>query len=622
MKHPIRNLSRLLTRRSQAGQSVVLLAIAMIALIAFVGLVTDIALLFVRYSTLRRAVDSAAIAAAGQVREGRDHLDIVSAAYQFVQLHGIGVDAINEIFVETCDTSPGDPELCPVPRRKLVRVTAQIDSPTTFLSILGFGSVRLEASATAEAAVVDVALVLDTSESMSKETCWQGIGNTGVPCGARFDGDTGDDYNGMTPNPASYGDGTFTRFLVGPISLGGYNDQNWGRYCNDPNGDGYFDDLVCQPFKQVREAAAKFIEKLDFVRGDRVMIITFDRDPIIRDPDCVLIDREHPALGCASDGPKPPVIDNEGLARAVLLGDPYGVHYPFPDVSREALRGVGVYMNPWVGSDPATNNLNKWDRCWTWAEALARGDPGWGDTWEYAEVAPCPNTNLGGGVRAADNALRGYHPRTGADMGTVRNEAVWIMVLLTDGAANVTDARDPLPPYGEYGYFGYCPPDTFLDSPSAPGQQGVMPWCRDDYRETRHASTDMAYDADDYARDWADASGLAPEEGGDFIAIFAIGLGREVVDSEPVAEPWHGEALLRYIADVGDNGHRDGTGDPENGVPDPDPSSVAECESTPHGTYPTTHDPSCGNYFFAPDANGLQSIFSEIASRMFTRVAR
>ena len=46
-------LSRYLSR-SQRGQSIVLLAFAFIALIAFVGLVTDISLLFVRYSALRR----------------------------------------------------------------------------------------------------------------------------------------------------------------------------------------------------------------------------------------------------------------------------------------------------------------------------------------------------------------------------------------------------------------------------------------------------------------------------------------------------------------------------------------------------------------------------------------
>jgi hypothetical protein len=47
--------------------------------------------------------------------------------------------------------------------------------------------------------------------------------------------------------------------------------------CNDPNGDFYFDDLVCQPFKQARDAAGEFLERLDFLRGDRVAYVTFNR---------------------------------------------------------------------------------------------------------------------------------------------------------------------------------------------------------------------------------------------------------------------------------------------------------------------------------------------------------
>ncbi len=56
------------TRRSQSGQSIVVLAIGFVALLAFVGIVTDVSLMFVRYTTLTRAIDAASIAAAGQVR--------------------------------------------------------------------------------------------------------------------------------------------------------------------------------------------------------------------------------------------------------------------------------------------------------------------------------------------------------------------------------------------------------------------------------------------------------------------------------------------------------------------------------------------------------------------------
>src|SRR3954468_9641278 len=64
-------LSRLAKRsmqQGQIGQTIVIMAFGFIVLLAFVGIVTDVSLMFVRYTTLRRAVDAAAGAAAGQMR--------------------------------------------------------------------------------------------------------------------------------------------------------------------------------------------------------------------------------------------------------------------------------------------------------------------------------------------------------------------------------------------------------------------------------------------------------------------------------------------------------------------------------------------------------------------------
>src|SRR5262249_41547907 len=55
--------------------------------------------------------------------------------------------------------------------------------------------------------------------------------------------------------------------------------------CNDPNQDMQFDDLVCQPFKKVRDATESFLDRVDFVRGDRVAFVTFDRTAYLIDPD-------------------------------------------------------------------------------------------------------------------------------------------------------------------------------------------------------------------------------------------------------------------------------------------------------------------------------------------------
>ena len=218
-------------RRGQSGQSLVILAIGFIALVGFVGIVTDVSVLFVRYSTLRRAVDAAAVSAASQMRRiedptfvdanGDGYDDVAEdeagsvtnlnlAARSFIELYGLNP---KNVIVETCraqqvardsngnpvdgagvalfesdgDENPlADPEvldryqeLCTEDELKLVRVTAQIEAPTMFLYLLGYRTVTLTESAISQTAVLDVVLILDVSESMLNQTTyedWEAIG--------------------------------------------------------------------------------------------------------------------------------------------------------------------------------------------------------------------------------------------------------------------------------------------------------------------------------------------------------------------------------------------------------------------------------------------------------------
>ncbi|NOG50416.1 MAG: hypothetical protein HND48_14065 [Chloroflexi bacterium] len=54
------------------------MALGFIGLVGFVGIVTDVSLLLARYNTLARAVDSAAISAAGQMRSDRSFAEVAS----------------------------------------------------------------------------------------------------------------------------------------------------------------------------------------------------------------------------------------------------------------------------------------------------------------------------------------------------------------------------------------------------------------------------------------------------------------------------------------------------------------------------------------------------------------
>lgn len=189
-------LRRHIAREGQSGQSVVILAFGFVVLLGFVGIVTDVSLLLVRYSTLTRAVDAAAIAAAGQMRQDRSFGEVSIAARQMIEFYGISP---TDVIVDVCDTTytrdadgnpidDGDEFLC-APRnlnRKLVRVGARIESETVFLRVLGFESVEVSAIAISETATLDVVIIMNVSESMLQDTTYRdwariGLGQVYVP---------------------------------------------------------------------------------------------------------------------------------------------------------------------------------------------------------------------------------------------------------------------------------------------------------------------------------------------------------------------------------------------------------------------------------------------------------
>ena len=207
-----------------------MLAVAFLVLLGFVGLTTDVGILYIYMGHLRRGVDAASLAAAAQYREGRTNAEMAAAAVQVMNLNGID-PAMYTITVETCDTAPGDPALCTSPRRKLVRVTGNLGVPTAFLRLFGVENIQISANSIGEAASLDVVLVIDLSESMA------------------WDAASGDPMR--DPNA-----------------------------CNaaDPSGsDGFKGE--CQPFEEVKRAATSFVTRIlnrpSASEEDRLQIVTF-----------------------------------------------------------------------------------------------------------------------------------------------------------------------------------------------------------------------------------------------------------------------------------------------------------------------------------------------------------
>jgi hypothetical protein len=204
-----------------------------------------------------------------------------------------------------------------------------------------------------------------------------------------------------------------------------------------------------------------------------------------------------------------------------------------------------------------------------------------------SDPSSCMTTNIGMGLVAAGNEFSD----------NFREESLWVVILLTDGAANSsTDLSGVLP-------HGFCPDPT----------KGTQPFCRDNefagnvlgvptYVNTRHCydvpgvvmdnlamclgvtdpTWDFAgipdngsnYDADDFARDMADWLAL------NNVLTFSIGLGDQVTNY-PQGDPNDGEELMQYAANV--------TG---------------------------------GLYFNAPSGEQLREIFAEIADNIATRLTR
>lgn len=172
--------------KTESGQAIVLIALAMVGLIAMVGLMTDGGMMLIEYGKLKRAVDAASISASQQFRRGFSGADLADAAATFLNLNQSNA---SNIIVYRCKRDPNsgtldttndgtihDEDLCTLPRRKLVRVQATRTVEFGFMRVLGFTSANLTTSAVGEAASVDLVLAIDTSASMAFET-WTGSGN-------------------------------------------------------------------------------------------------------------------------------------------------------------------------------------------------------------------------------------------------------------------------------------------------------------------------------------------------------------------------------------------------------------------------------------------------------------
>ena len=602
------------------GQTLVIFAIAALALVFFIGLAVDSGSLYVTYGQLKRAVDSSAVAAANEFKrqEPGHEADVIpkmtNSAVEILKLQNIDPGSV-ALDIRLCDSdfdgfrddslatvAPDFYNRCPVTNvpdpitgllrqpRKLVWVKATQDAPLYFLHMLGFSNIPLTTDAIAEAASVDMVLVFDTSESMASDT----IGALCAPFVAA---------NQNCP----------------------YVD-NYDASCNTTN--------TCQPLLQAKDAANALLGHL-YDGYDRVGIVTFDSQANTRfnlgQNNAVNPQSHLEEASAAIDG-----IPLHNDAPYALMWNQWKM-FPgeFNPVNPEDRDGDGLDQDDALPTcqdnvshplccdvnDPTGHNPGEWDR---WDES--NDFWGWGgvpcDAWNkndaydmdgngiYTEAdnqvpgdsnSPL-STCTGCGIRVASNMLREFG----------RSGSVWVIVFLSDGMVNLSDTTNTDPTIDSHYPNGFCT-----------GGMGQGWWnskCFDEQFLPRHCidtaagtcppaaiwdgtTPNLNYSVLDYALDMTDTAALTRslnlnEPGGNEISIYTIGLGAAGGDTSDPINVSIGEQLLRYMAAVGDDGDRQT--DPCNGV---GPRRI------------------CGQYYYAPSGNALEGIFLDIASRIYTRIS-
>jgi len=546
------------------GQAIVLVAFLFIALIAFTGLVVDVASVLTRYSQLRRALDAAGIQAANQFREARPLYDIsggdlFSAVKQIMAVQGfsqpetrIRIFACNDpgasILSSRDNSSPAPPDdaeydegdlekqLCMEPPRKLVRVDAHSDVGLPFLSVIGWRYVTLKVTSVGEAASIDLALVLDRSASMARDTCHD------VAC--------------LAACPTA---------------------KN------------------CYPFEDVRTNAKLLVQRLKFPY-DHVAIIQFDRtaqifdtatNSFVENPDAIeptmMINDRATALNVLDDffsiqtgggsitGMEPDTTFTSGLLQTNIGG---GIRTATRALTVQGRRRASVWMTVFL-TDGAPNAT----------DMVIEDFPG----------GFCPPTAWPDPSDTPVITITGYFDHQG------------------------------LPPYAKplctnirtgWPLERTCMLTDTLVSKCAPGT--TRRWSLAD-----PVSYAYHYDPDDYARDQADymaSNGIVAFVIG--LGPLVTDAPNQVMTlpndpSAPYRDPDAGERLLRYIADMGY--------DP--GVKPAEMQWLChsnwawDASAKPKlDTSTATNPVNCGNYWYAATGAGLRRVFEEIASRMFTRL--
>lgn len=529
--------------KKEKGQIIVIMALVFIGLIAIVGLAIDLGYLFVNYSRLRRGVDAAALAATSQFREGYTISGLTKEAQQFLELNGIG--AVGEdpnslvIRIETCESMPGYDTGFRDPELCTYPARKLVRVTVTQMVQLNFLSI---------VGIPEIPITVDAISEAASVDLVLLIDNSD----SMTQGDNAHPVGGQNLNPHICNTGSTNDAGTG-LSYAGY----------------------CHPMHEIKVAAVQLVNRL-FPGYDRVSVITFDRYPKVRLE----------------------MSDNFTLVKNTIAGiTVYEAEGACPYPGETATTDIVNFQTEIDVAlpDGGTCRRTETDGTYTGMDCPAY--------WISGDPSLCGSTNIGGGLKAAGNALGGAYP---ADFEPTpwppaREAALWVVVLLTDGQANTGYTADgsSIDPAGTSGevicpqiYWGTSRKCADQDARPTIDDLAATPAPGADVFAARHAIGDprnadastAVYDPDDYARDMADF--VTDPVNGQGALVFTIGLNENYIANRSAYEQANGlpapaEALLRYAADRGG-----------------------------------------GEYYSAPSSDDLGEIFLAIANKIATRLSR
>lgn len=543
-----------LFRKGEKGQVLVIVALTFTMLVAVIGLSIDMGYMYVSYARLRRAVDAAALAGSGEFKRNyrADRLEAAALQVLDINLNGVNTSDTEDFpkrKIETCDT-----------------VAAQNSWDLT------------------DPADVDLAVAKEKADNPGKEICTKPLKK-------------------IVRATVSQNVPTFFLTIVGipsyPIEVTSLSEAatvdvvlaidtsesmswGWGNTRTgddrDPSQCNLYDS--CSPFIDVKAAATQFIDNL-YLPYDRVGIVTFAKDaelilPMSDDHDDVIdaIDslRVFEALqNC------PYRFEQQNGARDTYDADGGDAVNPCR-LYHDSVSGVGYVAGSYIGFDcPAFYGLTP-------------------------DAGACSTTNtsdgvaLGGAILTGDYSSAGLYPVPSGGWPAKRTSSLWVLLLLTDGAANSGHDSN-----GNR----LCPPQRNTYSWWA-----SHPLCRDSNTKVRHCweassngHTDCMsakyptgtnstvdpdlYDGDDRARDMFDVVSR------NNTLTFTIGMGSQT--------------LIKTLS-YDDNGNAPGETLLQYGA---------------YGTSYAMEDYSKalkGLYYYGNNASDLTRIFLKIANNLATRI--